>query len=43
MGLKSESLSRINGPIGLVPSTRQASRLAISVLAEIYEFDRKRE
>ena len=42
MGLDSKSLSRIKGPIGLVPSTRDASRLAISVLAEIYDFDRKR-
>ena len=34
-GVDEEALARIRGPIGLIPSTRDASKLAISVLAEI--------
>ena len=35
MGVASESLLRLSGPIGLVPSLRDASFIAISALAEI--------
>jgi len=41
-GVTPENLTQIKGPIGLVPSTRDAGRLAISVLAEIFETDRLR-
>lgn len=41
-GLSSAQRNRIKGPIGLVPSARDAGRLAISVLAEIFETDRLR-
>lgn len=34
-GVDEKALARIRGPIGLIPSTRDASKLAISVLAEI--------
>ncbi|MHA7871196.1 MAG: XdhC family protein, partial [Hyphococcus sp.] len=30
-----EALGRIRGPIGLIPSARDASKLAISTLAEV--------
>lgn len=36
-GLESHELNRIRGPVGLVPSMRDASMLAVSVLAEIVE------
>ena len=36
-GLESSELNRIRGPVGLVPSMRDASMLAVSVLAEIVE------
>lgn len=36
-GLESRELNRIRGPVGLVPSMRDASMLAVSVLAEIVE------
>lgn len=36
-GLESAELNRIRGPVGLVPSMRNASMLAVSVLAEIVE------
>lgn len=36
-GLESKELNRIRGPVGLVPSMRNASMLAVSVLAEIVE------
>lgn len=35
MGLAEASLNRLNGPIGLIPSARDAGTLAVSVLAEI--------
>lgn len=34
-GISDESSSRICGPIGLIPSTRDAPKLAVSILAEI--------
>lgn len=43
IGVSKAELARINGPIGLVRSTRDAGRLAISVLAEIFEVDRVRK
>lgn len=36
-GLHADDIARIKGPIGLVPSLRDASMLAISTLAEIIE------
>lgn len=36
-GVNENALARIRGPIGLIPSTRDASKLAISVLAEIVD------
>lgn len=36
-GLAAEDIQRVRGPIGLVPSLRDASMLAVSVLAEIVE------
>ena len=36
-GVSSDDIARIRGPIGLVPSMRDASMLAISALAEIIE------
>jgi xanthine dehydrogenase accessory factor len=36
-GISDEALARINGPIGLVPSMRNAPMLAISTLAEIID------
>ncbi len=35
MGLSAANLSRIRGPIGLIPATRDAANLALSVLAEV--------
>lgn len=35
MGVSEQSLSRLRGPIGLVPSLRDASFIAISALAEV--------
>jgi xanthine dehydrogenase accessory factor len=35
MGVNEASLERLNGPIGLVPSLRDASSIAASALAEI--------
>lgn len=35
MGIPPAQLSRLRGPIGLIPSARDASTLAVSVLAEI--------
>jgi xanthine dehydrogenase accessory factor len=37
-----EALSRLRGPIGLVPSQREAGRLAISILAEIIQTETQR-
>ena len=37
IGVSQEDISRIKGPIGLVPSMRDASMLSISVLAEIVQ------
>ena len=34
-GVSDESLSRLRGPIGLIPSVRDARKLAVSVLAEV--------
>lgn len=34
-GLSSDAIARVRGPIGLVPSMRDASMLAISVLSEV--------
>ena len=36
-GLTAQQIARIQGPVGLVPSLRHASQLAVSVLAEIIE------
>ncbi|PMR77884.1 xanthine dehydrogenase [Billgrantia endophytica] len=36
-GIAESQIGRIHGPVGLVPSMREASALAISVLAEIIE------
>ncbi|MEL7546208.1 MAG: NTP transferase domain-containing protein [Pseudomonadota bacterium] len=36
-GLEAAELDRIRGPVGLIPSMRNASMLAVSVLAEIVE------
>jgi xanthine dehydrogenase accessory factor len=35
LGVQDEALSRLRGPIGLIPSTRDARKLAVSVLAEV--------
>jgi len=35
MGVADISLARLRGPIGLVPSLRDASSIAVSALAEI--------
>jgi xanthine dehydrogenase accessory factor len=35
MGVSDTSLARLRGPIGLVPSLRDASSIAVSALAEI--------
>lgn len=35
MGVREESLDRLRGPIGLVPSLRDASSISISALAEV--------
>jgi xanthine dehydrogenase accessory factor len=35
MGIDGDSLARLRGPIGLLPSVRDARTLAISVLAEV--------
>ncbi|MBB4660079.1 XdhC family protein [Parvularcula dongshanensis] len=42
MGLTREEIARIHGPIGLVPSLRDASAIAISILAEVLSETRKR-
>lgn len=42
VGLGDGDISKIRGPIGLVPSTRDAGRLAVSILGEIFELDRLR-
>ena len=39
-GIEENSLKRIRGPIGLIPSVRDASKLAISALAEIVDLYR---
>lgn len=39
-GASAADIARVRGPIGLVPSTRDASRLALSVLAEIIDAER---
>ncbi len=39
-GIDDDSLKRIRGPIGLIPSVRDASKLAISALAEIVDLYR---
>lgn len=36
MGVKLSALARLKGPIGLIPSTRDATTLAVSVLAEVF-------
>lgn len=41
-GMSKADISRIKAPIGLVPSARDAGRLAVSVLADIFETDRLR-
>lgn len=43
MGLADTDIDRIRGPIGLVPSLRDASRIAISTLAEIIAADQERQ
>ncbi|WP_368344458.1 XdhC family protein [Pelagovum sp. HNIBRBA483] len=35
MGIAGETLERLRGPIGLIPSARDARTLAVSVLAEV--------
>lgn len=42
MGVDDTALSRIHGPVGLVPALRDASRVAISTLAEIIKADCER-
>jgi xanthine/CO dehydrogenase XdhC/CoxF family maturation factor/CTP:molybdopterin cytidylyltransferase MocA len=42
MGVAADEIARIRGPVGVVPALRDASRLAISVLAEIIDCDRAR-
>ncbi len=37
MGVAADKLARLRGPIGLVPSVRDARTLAVSVLAEVLE------
>ena len=37
MGVSAPNVARINGPIGLIPSARDARKLAVSVLAEVME------
>ncbi len=40
-GISQAMIKRIKGPIGLVPSTRDAGRLAVSILAEIFDIERQ--
>jgi len=42
LGARSVDLKRVHGPIGLVPSMRSPSTLAISILAEVIDVFRKR-
>lgn len=42
LGVCPADLARIRGPIGLAPSTRNATALALSTLAEIIDADRRR-
>jgi xanthine dehydrogenase accessory factor len=35
IGIESTSLARLHGPVGLIPSARDAGTLAVSVLAEV--------
>lgn len=42
MELPAEQISRLRGPIGLIPSTRDPETLAVSVLAEIMDHARNR-
>lgn len=37
MGVTAKDLSRIRGPVGLIPSMRDAGRLSVSILAEIID------
>ena len=43
IGVPAEQIARLRGPIGLIPSARDAQTLAISVLAEIVEAAKTRE
>ncbi len=43
MGVPAEQIARLRGPIGLIPSARDAQTLAISVLAEITQVAKTRE
>ncbi len=38
-GLPEDLLARIHGPIGLIPSTRDPQALAVSVMAEVMQYD----
>lgn len=40
IGVGDDALSRLRGPVGLVPSMRDAGRLAVSILAEIIDAER---
>jgi len=37
MGVSEDNIDRIRGPVGLIPSMRDAGRLSVSILAEIIE------
>ena len=41
MGVPETNIARLRGPIGLVPSARDARTLAVSVLAEVLDVSRK--
>lgn len=42
MGVSAQQIARVRGPIGLIPSLRDASTVAISTLAEIVRVDLER-
>ncbi|HTQ70321.1 MAG TPA: XdhC family protein [Acidocella sp.] len=43
LGVPAAQMARLRGPIGLIPSARDAQTLAVSVLAEIMDVARRRE
>ncbi len=43
MGVTAEGISRLRGPVGLIPSARDAGTLAVSVLAEVLSVAMQRD